>query len=135
MCNKFAITDWNMKVIASGLYLLPSMFNHSCTHNCEVIFDGLQLSIHTIKHVKCDEQVGSCLSTVAYNASNLGIIILIFCSCLLAMLTSYSQKRNASLASVTFTRSSAAVSVAMERMRWPLALWLLQVMTFLLLYS
>ena len=62
ICNTFYILDWSMDAVATGLYLLPSLLNHSCSPNCMVVYNGTQLSLRTIRDVKAGEQVSLALS-------------------------------------------------------------------------
>ncbi|KAF8783236.1 Histone-lysine N-methyltransferase SMYD3 like protein [Argiope bruennichi] len=49
--NSFSIADNEMQTIGTGLYLGASVFDHSCSPNADVVFDGINVHIHAIKHI------------------------------------------------------------------------------------
>ncbi|GFY39546.1 n-lysine methyltransferase SMYD2 [Trichonephila inaurata madagascariensis] len=49
--NTFSIGDNEMQSIGSGIYLGASLFDHSCSPDAEVVFDGTNLHIHAVKHI------------------------------------------------------------------------------------
>lgn len=46
MCvNSFNIMNGEMQAIGTGIYLAPSILDHSCSPNAVVTFDGFKLSV------------------------------------------------------------------------------------------
>jgi SET and MYND domain-containing protein len=55
--NTFSLLNWEMNTIGSGVYLMPSLFNHSCNPNVIAIFDGFNLKLRTIRPVESGHQL------------------------------------------------------------------------------
>lgn len=115
ICNTFSILDWSMNTVASGLYLLPSLLNHSCTPNCVLVYNGPQLSLRTIKDVKLGGQVN--YHRLAIKSDPCMIICLLHNSYSLVILSYWRQRRGVVLTSAESIPFNAAVSVVMEKMR------------------
>ena len=46
MCiNSFSIVNGEMQAIGTGIYLAPSILDHSCSPNAVVTFDGIELRV------------------------------------------------------------------------------------------
>ncbi|XP_053988242.1 histone-lysine N-methyltransferase SMYD3-like isoform X1 [Hylaeus volcanicus] len=51
--NSFSIFDQNMTTIGVGIYLGPSIIDHSCAPNAVAIFEGTTVIIRTIEDLPC----------------------------------------------------------------------------------
>jgi hypothetical protein len=49
--------DVHGRVIGQGLYLSLSLFNHSCTPNCVVSFEGACASVYAVRAIDKDEEL------------------------------------------------------------------------------
>lgn len=51
--NSFNIFDLDMNSIGVGIYLAPSIVDHSCVPNAVATFEGTTISIRTIEDLPC----------------------------------------------------------------------------------
>lgn len=51
--NCFNILDINMNTIAAGIYLGPSVIDHSCKPNAVAVFEGTTIVIRTLIDLPC----------------------------------------------------------------------------------
>lgn len=51
--NSFNIVDLNMNTIGVGIYLGPSVIDHSCKPNAVAVFEGTTINIRTITDLPC----------------------------------------------------------------------------------
>jgi SET and MYND domain-containing protein len=119
--NTFSLLNWEMNTIGSGVYLMPSLFNHSCNPNVIAIFDGFNLKLRTIRPVESGHQVGSSDVSTA--------IMTYLCSCLLVMLICWRlEKEDVDIYKsiiCSLVRVVVAVKIMMRALTskwWPLAL-------------
>jgi SET and MYND domain-containing protein len=57
LCNTFTIHRADLDAIGAGLYLGPSLLNHSCLPNCVAVFNGPTLMIRAIRPIPAGEQL------------------------------------------------------------------------------
>lgn len=57
MSNTFNICDVDGTLVGLGVYLVPSLLNHSCEPNAVVVFHGRQLALRSIRPLSPGDQV------------------------------------------------------------------------------
>ena len=61
--NMLRIQDNDLHSIGGGLYIIPSLLNHSCIPNCSVVFEGKTLSVRIVSPIPSGQQVSPPLSS------------------------------------------------------------------------
>lgn len=51
--NSFNIVNGEMQPVGTGVYLAPSIIDHSCAPNAVVTFDGFELKVQAIQDLPC----------------------------------------------------------------------------------
>lgn len=54
LINSYSICDDDELAIGTGLYIGPSILDHSCTPNAVPVFEGTKLTVRAVEDIKCD---------------------------------------------------------------------------------
>ncbi|CAI8039100.1 Histone-lysine N-methyltransferase SMYD3 [Geodia barretti] len=57
LCNTFTIHGSGLDPIGAGIYVGPSLLNHSCRPNCVAVFNGTSMTVRTIEPVQQGHQL------------------------------------------------------------------------------
>ncbi|XP_064458542.1 histone-lysine N-methyltransferase SMYD3-like isoform X2 [Ornithodoros turicata] len=52
--NSYSICDYHNYDVGTGLYIGPSIFDHSCAPNAQAVFDGRKMILRAIRNIACD---------------------------------------------------------------------------------
>ena len=57
MANTFAIDDDDMFTIGTSIFIVESVFEHSCDPNADLVFNGIDLEVRAIKNISSSEKI------------------------------------------------------------------------------